>query len=129
MGLRFIIIYLSSFRKQLDILDTWVSEHLFLSAAPWEGRYRHMGLAYPLSKTTDTGILAIFGGYQSGSSKWFDDFWISADDGKNWCMNGDKMPFGQRSAGTIIQIPRHLPDWAPSKLRELPAGDMNTDYH
>ena len=67
--------------------------------------------------------------YQSGSSKWFDDFWISADDGKNWCMNGDKMPFGQRSAGTIIQIPRHLPDWAPSKLPELPAGDMNTDYH
>ena len=44
-------------------------------------------------------------------------------------MNGDKMPFGQRSAGTIIQIPRHLPDWAPSKLPELPAGDMNTDYH
>ena len=31
-------------------------------AAPWEGRYRHMGLAYPLSKKMDTGILAIFGG-------------------------------------------------------------------
>ena len=55
--------------------------------------------------------------------------WISADDGASWCLNGDKMPFGQRSAGIGFVLPRHLPDWAPSKITMLPAGDEGTDYH
>ena len=109
-----------------DVGKTWEQ---MTSAAPWEGRYRHMGMSVPLSKTLDSGILAVFGGYQSGTSTWFDDMWVSADDGATWCLNGKTMPFGKRSAGTIVVVPRHLPDWAPTSMPNLPPGDMNTDYH
>ena len=46
-------------------------------------------------------------------------------------MNGDKMPFGKRSAGAAVVIPRHLPDWAPESLPPVPAGGgkEHIEYH
>ena len=56
-----------------DIGKTWEQ---MTSAAPWQGRYRHMGMSVPVSKTLDSGI-GCFWWYQSGTSKWFDDMWVS----------------------------------------------------
>ena len=90
--------------------------------AGWEKRYRAMAVAYPLDKTFNTGIIAIIGGYQSGTSKYYSDFHISADDGVTWTVQHTNLPFGARSAGATVVVPRHTPDFWPQLLDPVPGG-------
>ena len=97
------------------------------SEAKWEKRYRAMAVAYPLDKTFNTGIIAIMGGYQSGTSTLFSDFYISADDGASWTLQHSNLPFGERSAGAACVVPRHTPDYWPQLLDPVPGGTTDDE--
>jgi len=82
-----------------------------------------------LDKTFDRGVLAIVGGYQSGSSKTFSDLFASADDGATWTNQGSDLPFGARSAASGVVIPRHTPGYWPKHVRNVPTAETGESWY
>ena len=97
--------------------------------ANWPARYAAIGLAFPVDKTFNRGVLGIVGGYQSGSSITFSDFYASADDGASWTNQGSDLPFGARSAASGVVIPRHTPDYWPKHSQNVPTAESGETWY